>query len=148
MDTRRGIYYLLWQMKIEGTSFPIFTFDENTTAHPFHQMLCDRKSQSGAFYRIVSLQIRSFKFIEDFGKLLSPLYGIRENNCPVVLIHGKADSVVEPFHSTAFYRRMREVGAQCQLHWIEETNHAFLLAEYTSNLAACKVGIRIIDQYL
>lgn len=85
---------------------------------------------------------------EDFGKLLSPLYGIRENNCPVVLIHGKADSVVEPFHSTAFYSRMREVGAQCQLHWIEETNHAFLLAEYTSNLAACKIGIRIIDQYL
>lgn len=81
-------------------------------------------------------------------KQLSPLYNICEDNCPVVLIHGCKDHCVNPIHSKSFYERMRGFSQECELHWIEDTDHAFLLAEYTSNLAACKIGIEIIDGYL
>lgn len=32
------------------------------------------------------------------------------------------------------------------LHRLEDTDHAFLLAEYTDNLSACLLGIRILDK--
>ena len=66
----------------------------------------------------------------------------------VVLIHGEADSCVLPEHSKKFYQRMCELSKPCDLHIIEKTNHAFLLAEYTDNLTACKIGIDILNQYL
>ena len=84
----------------------------------------------------------------EYAKLLSPLYNIRENTCPVVLIHGERDSAVEPIHSKRFYQRMEELARECEFHIIEDTNHAFLLAEYTDNLVACKIGIQIIDKCL
>ncbi|MBO5069857.1 MAG: alpha/beta hydrolase [Roseburia sp.] len=84
----------------------------------------------------------------EYAKYLSPLYNVSENTCPVVLIHGEQDSVVALAHSEGFYQRMEELKRECELHVIESTNHAFLLAEYTDNLAACKTGIRIIDQWL
>ena len=68
-----------------------------------------------------------------------------QNTCPVVLIHGEKDSMVERVHFERFYHRMEELARECELHMLEDTSHAFLLAEYTSNLVACKIGIHIID---
>ena len=84
----------------------------------------------------------------EYAKSLSPLYNISENTCPVVLIHGGRDSVVELVHSERFYQRMEELARECEFHIIEDTNHAFLLAEYTDNIVACKIGIQIIDKCL
>ncbi len=84
----------------------------------------------------------------DYAEYLSPLYNISGETCPVVLIHGATDGVVPPVHSERFYEKMAEYSRECELHIIEKTNHAFLLAEYTDNLAACKVGIGIIDKYI
>lgn len=86
--------------------------------------------------------------IKETAKELSPLYNISQNTRPVTLIHGKHDHVVNPKHSTLFYERMQKFGRACDVHWIANTDHAFLLAEYTSNLTACKIGIEIIDSYL
>ena len=85
---------------------------------------------------------------EEYAGYLSPLSHIRKGDCPVVLIHGAVDHVVKPAHSERFYEKKRSVGGECDLHWIQDTDHAFLLAEYTSNLIACKIGIRSIDGYL
>lgn len=41
---------------------------------------------------------------------------------------------------------MEQLGRPCHLHRLEDTDHAFLLAEYTDNLSACLLGIRILDK--
>ena len=43
---------------------------------------------------------------------------------------------------------LEEINAAHLLHLIENTGHAFLLAEYTEQLTACKIGIEIIDREL
>ena len=79
-------------------------------------------------------------------EFLSPLCQIHENVCEAVLIHGECDKVVDPEHSRKFYDRMAAFSKKCDLHLIEGTGHAFLLAEYTKQgLAACKIGIEIIN---
>lgn len=79
---------------------------------------------------------------------LAPLYQISDETGDVVLIHGESDTVVNREHSVKFYDRMKELGKNCELHTVRNTNHAFLLAEYTPNIMACKVGINIINNHL
>lgn len=79
---------------------------------------------------------------------LSPLCQITDATCPVILLHGAQDTLVSPEHSTGFYREMVRHGRVCVLHLLEQTDHAFLLAEYTDNLAACKLGIQILENEL
>ena len=83
-----------------------------------------------------------------YAKELSPLYNIQADICPVILVHGKKDTTVNPQHSEAFYKKMCEIGRKSELHFIDETGHAFLLAEYTKNMTACKIGISILDGIL
>ena len=86
--------------------------------------------------------------LQECAEFLSPLYQISESTCDTVLIHGQSDGVVDPEHSRSFYDRMTELSKGCELHLIENTGHAFLLAEYTEQLAACKIGIGIINGVL
>lgn len=85
--------------------------------------------------------------VEERATFLSPLYQVQKGNCQVVLIHGNDDTTVDPEHSLRFYDRMLELGCQCELHLIEQTKHAFLLAEYYKDGPdACKTAIGIIDE--
>ena len=86
--------------------------------------------------------------MDERAKFLSPLYQINENTSGVVLVHGAADQCVLPEHSERFYDRMQAYKRPCDLHMIEGTTHAFLLAEFKDELAACKMGIEIIGRYL
>ncbi len=43
---------------------------------------------------------------------------------------------------------MKELSRPCELHVIEKTDHAFLLAEYYKGLAACDIALEIIDSTL
>ena len=86
--------------------------------------------------------------LEERGAFLSPLYQVDDKIGDVVLIHGESDCCVLPEHSRKFYERMLTLGKNCDLHWIEGTNHAFLLAEYTTEIQACKIGIEIINEYV
>lgn len=92
--------------------------------------------------RLVSLSM------EERAKFLSPLHQVDEQIGKVVLIHGDSDPCVAPEHSKKFYQRMCELSKPCDLHMIEGTGHAFLLAEYTKEVLACKIGIEIINQHL
>lgn len=84
--------------------------------------------------------------------MLSPLYRISSVMPKTLLIHGMEDSVVRPRHSQSFYDEMMLHNKECELHWIEETNHAFLLVEYmleqNKTLAATSVSVKIIDKWL
>lgn len=80
-------------------------------------------------------------------QFLSPLYHVSSRTCETILIHGESDTVVAPEHSKKFYEKMKAVSRLCELHIIEKTNHAFLLAEYKNqDLTACKIAIDIIDR--
>lgn len=101
-----------------------------------------------AITELVDDEVWSMRATKETAKELSPLYNISEGICPVTLIHGAKDHVVNPKHSELFYQRMQTLHRECDLHWIADTDHAFLLAEYTSNQNACRIGIEIIDSYL
>lgn len=91
--------------------------------------------------------LRSMTFSERV-RYLSPIHHIQKDTCPVVLIHGEQDSTVGLFHSENFYAKMCAEGLCCDLHIIEGTRHAFLLAEYTDNPGATQIGVSILDSYL
>ena len=84
---------------------------------------------------------------DECAEFLAPLCQIKEDIGEVVLIHGEDDTTVNPEHSHQFYDRVVEMGRMCELHLIEKTGHAFLLAEYYKRgLEACKIAIGIIDE--
>ncbi len=84
----------------------------------------------------------------EYAQFMSPLFRITEDICPVVLIHGSDDFVVPLAHSEKFHEKLTDMGKECELHIIKDTNHAFLLYEYTSFKNSCKIAISIIDKYL
>ena len=86
--------------------------------------------------------------LQERGKYLSPRYRLDCHTCPIILIHGSNDTTVDVSHSQSFYEGMCSLGLPCDLHIIEKTRHAFLLAEYTDNLPATKIAIAILDAYL
>ncbi len=79
---------------------------------------------------------------------LSPVCAADSGVCPVVLIHGADDNCVSIKQSYRFHEKLVSKSKPCELHEIANTSHAFLLAEYTNNIAACKTGIGIIDEFL
>lgn len=81
-------------------------------------------------------------------KFLSPLYRMNQDTCDVLLIHGESDTCVNPEHSKKFYGKMNVLGNKCELHFIEKTNHAFLLAEYSKERTACSIAIDIINKFV
>lgn len=85
---------------------------------------------------------------EEREKFLSPLYQADEELGEIILIHGEADRCVNPVHSEKFYEKMEQLGKPCDLHILEQTGHAFLLAEYTEFQTACKMAVEILNQYL
>lgn len=87
--------------------------------------------------------------MEERAKFLSPLYQVQKGIGEIVLIHGKEDTTVNPMQSIMFYNKMLELGQKCELHLIENTKHAFLLAEYyRDGLEACNIAIKIINHRL
>jgi len=85
--------------------------------------------------------------LHDRVEFLSPLYQADVHTSRVILIHGNADTCVSLEHSKAFYAKMLTLGKECTLHILDGVNHAFLLAEFTAELDACKLGISIINEY-
>lgn len=90
--------------------------------------------------------------MEERSELLSPVSHISEETCPVLLIHGDADSIVYPWQSKMFYDKMIQHKNTAELHWLKNTDHAFLLAEYMMKkgipLTGASVSIKIINDWL
>ncbi len=84
--------------------------------------------------------------------MLSPVWQISEKIPKTLLLHGLKDCTVHPEHSQKFYDEMNRYGGDVALHWIAETEHAFLLAEYMiekeQSLVATSIAVKVIDQWL
>lgn len=92
-------------------------------------------------------QLQTMSFVERV-RFLSPITHIHPDMCSTVLIHGMEDKTVGLYHSDNFYKKMLDMNLSCDLHLIEGTSHAFLLAEYTKNVAATQIGVSILNSYL
>ena len=84
--------------------------------------------------------------------LLSPVSHITEETCPTLLLHGACDGVVFPFHALKYHDLLAACGREARLELIENTGHAFMLAEYVleggRSLSALECGVRAIDDWL
>ncbi|HEX2854850.1 MAG TPA: alpha/beta hydrolase [Opitutaceae bacterium] len=65
-------------------------------------------------------------------RLVSPVFNLNAECPPVLLVHGRDDSVVPFSQAEAFAARAKQVNANVSLVPLEKTNHAFLLREYGS----------------
>ncbi len=81
-------------------------------------------------------------------EFLSPYYSVKGDVGEVILFHGEEDSTVDPEHSKKFYEKYRAMSCPCELHMFEGTKHAFMLPEYYTDTAACRIGIDIINKKL
>lgn len=84
--------------------------------------------------------------------LLSPTAHITAQTCPTLMLHGEQDSVVFPFHSVKFHDLLNACNVETELDFIQDTNHAFLLAEYMQenhvSLQAAVTAAAQIDAWL
>lgn len=81
-------------------------------------------------------------------KAISPLWNITPKSAPSLLLHGTADTVVEPRHASDFQARMKEAGVRCDLSMLPGAGHAFILFGYRSSGADFLTCLKTIDQFL
>lgn len=75
---------------------------------------------------------------------LSPVCRVSERTAECVLFHGLADRTVDFSNSDSFAAELRRADRPCRLYALEDTDHAFLLAEYTTDLAACTRALELL----
>jgi acetyl esterase len=61
---------------------------------------------------------------------VSPLFHLRKDSPPILLLHGRDDTSVPFAQADAFTARGRAVGASVELVGLDGTGHAFLLREF------------------
>lgn len=76
--------------------------------------------------------------------VLSPVLHIGAQCSPTLLIHGEADTTVSLEHSRRYHEAMQKAGIPCDLLLLKDTAHAFLLAEYYKDTAACETAVQWI----
>ncbi len=127
---------------------PIFT--KNILVNPITDLFDSRWNMSVP--RCSNHEMLAGKTPAETALFLSPALQISDAVSSVILIHGTEDTVVHPRHVQAFYDEMRLHGRPCELHWIRDTGHAFLLAEYMlekqGSLSAATRALEIIDCYV
>jgi acetyl esterase/lipase len=85
---------------------------------------------------------------EDRAKAASPLWNVTKNSAPTLAIHGLADTVVLPRHSSDLIERMKQSGVTAELTTIPGASHAFVLLGYRSTGSEFLKVMRGIDSFL
>lgn len=81
-------------------------------------------------------------------KEISPLYNIKPNNIPMLLMHGNADDCVFLRHSLEFYEKMKEAHNECDLKVFDDAKHAFIILNYTATDAQIEAAMDEADKFL
>lgn len=83
---------------------------------------------------------------------MSVIHNISNSSPKTLLLHGADDTVVRTYHSHYYNDEMEFYKKEVELHYIEKTSHAFLLAEYMLDkdipLDATSLAIEIINKWL
>lgn len=81
-------------------------------------------------------------------KEISPLYNVKPNNIPVLIMHGTDDDCVVPKHSIGFYNKLKEVGNNCCLKLFGGAKHAFIILNYTATDKQIEDAMNEADKFL
>jgi acetyl esterase len=88
------------------------------------------------------------KTAEQLAREASPLFDIKADEPPCMVIHGYADTVVPPSQAMDFARMMVENKNRCDLMLLGMTNHAFVIPGYTGTEETVVRSIRAGDDFL
>ena len=81
-------------------------------------------------------------------KKLSPLFNVRKNQPPTLILHGTDDKVIFPKQSILFTQAMKKVSNKCELILLPNTSHAFVCANYKAPEEVVIDAIRQADEFL
>lgn len=84
----------------------------------------------------------------ELAKKLSPLYNVRKNQPPTLVLHGTDDKVILPEQSVQFTEAMKKAGNKCELILLSNTTHAFVCANYKATEQEVVTAIREADKFL
>ncbi len=88
----------------------------------------------------------------EIAHLLSPAWNVTKQTPKTLLMHGWNDTAVYKGNSQVFYDEMMLQQNDVELHWIDQTEHAFLLVEYMQEkrepLIAASIAIDVMDRWL
>lgn len=85
---------------------------------------------------------------EDRAKAVSPLWNVTKDSATTLAIHGLADTIVPPRHSSDLIGHMKQSGVAAELTAIPGASHAFVLLGYRSTGAEFLKVMRGIDSFL
>jgi acetyl esterase/lipase len=85
---------------------------------------------------------------EDRAKAVSPLWNVTKDSAPTLAIHGLADTIVLPRHSSDLIERLKQSGVAGELVTIPGASHAFVLLGYRSTGSEFLNVMRDIDSFL
>jgi acetyl esterase len=84
----------------------------------------------------------------ELAKKLSPIFNVRPNQPPTLLMHGLDDKVVTPEQARRFASAMKNAGNRCDLILLEKTGHAFVVAKWKASESVVVSAIRTADDFL
>ena len=84
----------------------------------------------------------------ELARKLSPLYNVRKNQPPTLVLHGTDDTVILPEQSVQFTEAMKKADNKCELILLPKTTHAFVCANYKAPEEVVVSAIREADKFL
>jgi acetyl esterase/lipase len=84
----------------------------------------------------------------ELARKLSPIYNVRKNQLPTLVLHGTDDTVILPEQSVQFTEAMKRAGNKCELILLPKTTHAFVCANYKAPEEVVVSAIREADKFL
>ena len=85
---------------------------------------------------------------EERAKSVSALWNVTSASAPTLAIHGLADKIVDPRHSSDLVERLKQAGVQAELTLIPGASHAFILLGYRSTGGEFLSVLRGVDRFL
>ena len=79
---------------------------------------------------------------------MSPIYYLRQNSVPILLVHGPRDQVTHYGFSEALYHRGQELGSQIRLVPVDNSLHEWVPADGTQTSPSLQEIHDITAQFL
>ena len=84
----------------------------------------------------------------ELARKLSPLYNVRKNQPPTLVLHGTDDTVILPAQSVQFTEAMKKAGNRCELILLPDTKHAFVCVNWKAPEEEVVNAFRLMDRFL